>query len=213
MDPGEAARHVRPPWIRQVIDGCQAFLGVKIDGPDAFITAMRGLLFRLPAPRTPFEAMVLRGLLAEIALRFAARDGRMPAECVRMLDLPTPVLPAQAPITPSGTHHPKVVCALTLIGAAFHRPDLRLKDIASAVELTPWHLSRLIRKATGSGFAAHVREARLAHAAVLLDSAQRSVKEVAAAVGYKRPGDFSRDFARAFGSTPSVWRRQQVERC
>jgi transcriptional regulator GlxA family with amidase domain len=197
---------VRAGWLREVVELCQVRADVASDSMDDSLRAARDLLTRAPRALTAVEALILRGLAAELMLRQAIRLQFVPATALRLLQA-LPLEPRVAAAHASEGGHPKIVLALTLLAASSHVPDIRLSAIASEIQLTPSHLSRLLRRETGLGFEAHLRNARLAHGATLLGSARHSVKEVAAAVGYRWAQDFSRHFARRFGMSPARWRR------
>lgn len=190
-----------------MIDTLQVSILAENENAGETLAAVKQLAARVQPARTPFEAIFLRGLIADLVLRRIGCLGMIPAAYVRLLRSAS----ASGLDKPSGLHHsgehPKVLLALELIAASCQRPDLRLGEIASAVQVSPWHLSRLLRRDTGIGFATHLRNARLCRGALLLESATMSVKEIAAAVGYKWARDFSRDFARQFGMPPGKWRR------
>jgi AraC-like DNA-binding protein len=81
--------------------------------------------------------------------------------------------------------------------------------VASTVRLSKWHLDRLLRRATGRCFVAHLNEARLCAACSLLPTDSLSAKEVAAKVGYGSLTAMDRQFKRSFASTPTKWREAQ----
>jgi len=201
---------VRSDWIRVTVDACQVFLGSECEDLDTFVANIHELAARAPSPATPLEAMIFRGLIAEIMLRELAREGLASQECVKVLASNAPRVHDPASRRPAT--HPKIKLALALMSASFQRPHLTLREVAAAVHLTPWHLSRLMRKETGVGFPGYIRALRLNHAATLLRTSSRSIKEVAAEVGYKYGGDFSKHFAKQFGVTPHLWRRRHARK-
>lgn len=80
--------------------------------------------------------------------------------------------------------------------------ELTLTDMARAACVTPAHLCRVFKAATGYSPAETVRRARLDRAATLLCRSNYSVGEVAALCGFASPFHFSRLFKAAFGQTP-----------
>ena len=87
------------------------------------------------------------------------------------------------------------------------RDASRLEVLASIAQVTPTHLSRLIRKSTGDGVVAYTRKLRITHAADRL-ALGASLLEVALEVGYRHRADFSRDFQRVMGVTPGRFVRR-----
>jgi AraC-like DNA-binding protein len=99
-----------------------------------------------------------------------------------------------------------VVQALAAIEQRACEPRLRLSDIASAIGISRWILSCLLKRHTGFSFPEHVNRRRIETAQYLLATTARSVKEVAFLVGYSRPSDLSRHFRRYVGLSPNDWR-------
>ncbi len=64
-------------------------------------------------------------------------------------------------------------------------------------------LKRRFKAATGSTLIAHVQNLRVEEAKRLLETAQISVDEISAEVGYEDPAFFRRLFKRLTGLTPS----------
>jgi len=80
--------------------------------------------------------------------------------------------------------------------------EITLGDMAGAACVTPAHLCRIFKAATGHSPAETVRLARLDRAVTLLCRSNYSVGEVAMLCGFASPFHFSRRFKAAFGQTP-----------
>jgi AraC-like DNA-binding protein len=87
------------------------------------------------------------------------------------------------------------------VSAGSVKPSLR--DLASALEISPNYLGRLFRRRAGIGLAQYMSMTRLFLAADLLRRQVIPVKEVARSVGYGDTSGFCRDFRNAYGSTPA----------
>lgn len=87
-----------------------------------------------------------------------------------------------------------------------HRERLSLRDVARAVNLTPGHLTTVVRRRTGRTVQDWITEQRMTSARRLLAETDLPVGEVAGRVGYPDPAYFARTFRRAHGSTPREWR-------
>jgi AraC family transcriptional regulator len=81
---------------------------------------------------------------------------------------------------------------------------IALDDIAAAAHLSPYHLARLFKQATGHTPHQYLIQMRVNSARALLTSGagQRSLAEVAAAVGFADQSHLTRHFKRQFGITP-----------
>lgn len=90
--------------------------------------------------------------------------------------------------------------------------DITLMKIAQQLNVSIWHLARLFKKNVGMSFREYLRTTRLKKAEELLRSSGLSIKEVAAAVGYKHVSDFDHHFKSGYGMTPGEYRHLHLER-
>jgi transcriptional regulator GlxA family with amidase domain len=81
-----------------------------------------------------------------------------------------------------------------------------LAALAGAFQVSTRTLLRRFRQETGRSPLAHLQAARVDRARHLLESGDRTVAAVAAAVGYRDPGTFAALFARHTGSRPHAYR-------
>jgi AraC family transcriptional activator of pobA len=93
-----------------------------------------------------------------------------------------------------------------LIEAHYHE-RFSLRDVASAVSLSPGHLTTVVRRKTGRTVQEWIAERRMAQARRLLVETDLTVAEVGRLVGYTDPVYFARSFRRAHATTPLRWRR------
>lgn len=93
--------------------------------------------------------------------------------------------------------------ALAFIQDHYAQP-ITLDDIAAAAHLSPYHLARLFKQATGHTPHQYLIQTRVNSARALLTSGagQRSLAEVATAVGFADQSHLTRHFKRQFGITP-----------
>lgn len=85
-------------------------------------------------------------------------------------------------------------------------PDLSLAQVSQHVNRSMCHVSRAFNSATGLHFRQCLSRVRGERGRELLERTPQLVKEIAAAVGYKHAGDFTRDFSAIFGMGPSAYR-------
>ncbi|CAK7061273.1 MAG: putative response regulatory protein [Desulfovibrio sp.] len=104
-----------------------------------------------------------------------------------------------------------VRAVLAYIDANLNAP-LRLEDIAKAVHVSPWHLSRTFKRLTGKSIADCVRETRIERAKEILLSADFSVTEIAGMVGFENAGYFATCFKQMTGASPSAFRKAREQR-
>lgn len=83
-----------------------------------------------------------------------------------------------------------------------------LTRYARALAVTPTHLSRVTRNATGLAASRLVEERLLREARRNLVFSTLSIKTIAYMLGYADPAHFSRSFARAAGESPGGFRRR-----
>lgn len=88
-----------------------------------------------------------------------------------------------------------------------YQQSISLRDVAWALNLTPGHLTTVVRQKTGKTVQEWITERRMAQARRLLVEEDRTVEEVGRQVGYSDPSYFIRTFRRVHGATPLTWRR------
>ena len=84
--------------------------------------------------------------------------------------------------------------------------QLDLDTLAAAATLSKYHFSNKYKALTGYSPIKHFLNMKMEHACHLLDSADLSVKELAAALGYDDPLYFSRLFSKTIGMSPRAYR-------
>jgi len=107
-----------------------------------------------------------------------------------------------------GSTQPRAVSdALTFIHANYAR-DLTLIEIAQAAHLSPYHLARLFKQSLGVSPHQYLIQLRVNSARWLLSagSGERSLAQVATAVGFSDQSHLTRHFKRLTGVTPRQFR-------
>jgi AraC-like DNA-binding protein/CRP-like cAMP-binding protein len=100
----------------------------------------------------------------------------------------------------------RVIKALTLIDNSYSREDFGLGELGREMKLPVWHLSRLLKAATGMTFGQLRNAVRVERARVALLTTELSVKEIAAGVGYTHPTDLTRQFRAVHSLSPIAYR-------
>jgi len=95
-----------------------------------------------------------------------------------------------------------------LVASRLGNPELSVEYLAGLINCHPDYLSHLFRTENGSTLTQYINEQRTHQARNILDSTPLSIKEVAAATGYRDAGYFIRIFRRQTGTTPAAYRRR-----
>lgn len=85
---------------------------------------------------------------------------------------------------------------------------ISLRQLAAIANLSPYHFARRFHLQYGMPPHRYLVHLRIKHAALLLQTTDLNVTEVALEVGYSNPGNFIRHFRDQFGTTPLAYRRR-----
>ena len=85
-------------------------------------------------------------------------------------------------------------------------PAPTIERLAALCEISPRHLRRAFKEATGKTIGGYVRDNRLARASSLLTDTDLAQKEIAYRLGFSSPASFGAAFAKATGMTPRQFR-------
>lgn len=105
----------------------------------------------------------------------------------------------------SATQQRAVARARAFIAERF-REQITLSDIAAAVHMSPFHLSRLYHRLTGTRLHRQVVELRLRESVQHVIDTSRSLTDIAADLGFASSSHFSHAFRTTFGLPPSRFR-------
>ncbi len=86
-----------------------------------------------------------------------------------------------------------------------YREYISLDGIAESLGVSPYHLSHVFSRESGSSLFEYLAELRMRQARLLLQSGKLSVKEVAMCVGHVNLQYFSRAFHRHYGTPPRAF--------
>ena len=99
---------------------------------------------------------------------------------------------------------------LGVIETRYRESNLTLRVVSAEVQLSMSHLSRLLNRDLGCSFRAHLNQLRVSRAQRLLLTSTLSIKEVAAAVGYRNTSQLDRHFRLVCATTPASYRRNAL---
>jgi AraC-like DNA-binding protein len=143
----------------------------------------------LPHEAEEDTRLFLLALLAQ--LRYLWKDRQYPS---------SNTLPKDPPVL-----HPHAEAVMQWIEEHFNEA-FRLEDIAYTLHLSPYHLSHIFKKATGTTIVAYAQATRIRHACMLLTSTTHTVPEIGLRVGMSSPSYFCKVFRNATGTTPHQYR-------
>lgn len=96
--------------------------------------------------------------------------------------------------------------ALAILAARYDS-DLRLEDIARAIDISPFHLSRAFKRVTGIAMHQHLMRLRLRAALAEVVDPRRPLADIAHNHAFSSHSHFASSFRKEFGATPSEVRR------
>lgn len=88
-----------------------------------------------------------------------------------------------------------------------YQKNCTLSELGARFGLSPCYLQRQFKQYYGQSPSEYLAFQRIVHAKELLRTTQKSVSEIAYAVGFENPGYFSRLFKRSETLTPKEYRR------
>ncbi|MFD1426953.1 helix-turn-helix domain-containing protein [Kroppenstedtia sanguinis] len=88
----------------------------------------------------------------------------------------------------------------------FHRPDLRLAEVAHHVGRNPSYFSHLLSQKKQIGFRQLLQRIRVQHARHLLETTTHPIGEIALQCGFRQGNTFSRIFKQMTGYSPRAYR-------
>ena len=99
--------------------------------------------------------------------------------------------------------------AVNYIDRNYSRPDLKISDIASYLNLNRSYLWQLFNDLLNKSPQQYLIEFRMEKAALLLENYKLKVKSAALSVGYTDPFNFSKIFKKVMGCSPSLYKNGQ----
>jgi AraC-like DNA-binding protein len=90
--------------------------------------------------------------------------------------------------------------------------NIETRDLSAVAQRSPAHFSRSFKRALGEPPHAYVIRRRLERACHLMVTTSEPLSEIALSVGFSDQSHLCRLFRRAFGQSPSIWRRHHESR-
>lgn len=107
----------------------------------------------------------------------------------------------------SRTQNRQVNSVISFIERNYSSP-IGLNDAAREVSLSPGHLSKIFKEATGVNWVQYLTLLRLNKAIALMEDTNLNINEIGAKVGVPEAAHFSKLFRRYLGSSPRAWRER-----
>lgn len=156
----------------------------------------------------------LAGLMAQIAAEF---EGRAPARSLVLRGLAAVLLgraaraAADADAAPADSAGSALLARFDALveGHLFDR--WTVADYARALAVSPTHLSRVVRAATGQSASRHVESRLMREARRQLAYTNLQVSTIAYTLGFADPAYFSRTFSRVEGLSPRAFRERLLD--
>lgn len=101
--------------------------------------------------------------------------------------------------------------ALDYIGKRFSE-SITLDDVAEKLNISPFYLSKILKKHTGRNYTDLVVEMRIQKAKELLSGSEYSIKEVTHMTGFNSQNYFAKIFRKMVGATPTEYKNSIGER-
>jgi AraC family transcriptional regulator len=98
------------------------------------------------------------------------------------------------------------------IDSNLHR-SIHTKDLSAIARRSPAHFSRSFKLAFGEPPHAYVMRRRLERACTLMVTSSTSLSQIAFSVGFADQPHLCRLFKKAFGQSPTSWRRERYTPC
>ena len=157
------------------------------------------------AARGACDSLVIRFDIAEGALMHERELSVLRDEIARLVAVHLARRGSRGPTAPAAGKLQRVERARALIENSLGGP-LRIRDLAAAACMSPFHFCRLFKLVTGKSPHAYLTGRRIERAKELLAAKKLPLVQVAFAVGFQTQGHFTEVFHRHTGTTPRKYR-------
>ncbi|HET9140174.1 AraC family transcriptional regulator [Actinophytocola sp.] len=162
------------------------------------------LRLRVPEPDRSGWAMRLDALHEELTGR---RDGYREAAPAHLVLLLVEVSRLASDVVGDLrlNREPLLAEVFAVIEERYPEP-LSLRDVATAVNISPGHLTSTVRRRTGRTVQEWITERRMVQARRLLTTTELPIRNIGRLVGFPDASYFARTFGRIHGVSPAAWR-------
>ena len=180
---------------------------IAADTPGQFsYFKLRALQVLTNANRAAFTAGAPTELLANHSRQIIARIDKVKTKR-RLMELTRKAVAKTISLVPKGDAYQDRKVQETIAYIKEHYTELISRDeLAARLQCSPAHFSRLFTKATGYPYKDFLLQYRLEKAKDLLKHSHLQVAEIANAVGYQDPFQFTKMFRKRLGVTPRQFR-------
>lgn len=152
----------------------------------------------------------IKALMNQLLSRFRSRQRVSEPMCARTVyNLLCCLMPDAGLLSPTDGVDTPAGRAVAYIGAHLGEP-LSLGVLAAHVQLSPYHFTRVFKKATGYSPYEYIILLRIDGAKQLLKNTSLSIKEIGARVGYATEISFINAFTQKVGISPGRFRRLPI---
>lgn len=212
--PGAATIVPASTATKWLVDGELDVVTLSIDANDLRSASVLDQFSRMRfAFNDPLGAALARQILAELYSPLTgARDiyvsALIDALKAHMLRGPVKAATQEFPVSAFSSyriHH--------VMNAIRERPEAEhsLEEMAAQIGITPSHLCRVFKKATGVSPHQFVLKTRLERAQEMLGQSEVSMNLIAEFLGFASQSSFNRAFRKMTGETPSSFRKRRLE--
>jgi AraC-like DNA-binding protein len=175
-----------------------------LDIPDQFTLSGISFSTRLPGARARFVAGWISGGVAYLVLAMALlimiskRNGR------------SRIIPYQ-PIDLKNHSDEEYARLEKYIGSNFQEPELTVEQVGRETGINPTRIPLILQQKHNMAFKSYLNKVRITEAKRLLRETDRTITEVAFAVGYNSIPHFNRVFRQEAGASPTEYRGNRKE--
>lgn len=109
----------------------------------------------------------------------------------------------------NGSYDIQRMMGLDIIIGTSYMKRLTIKEIASELYISSRQLDRIVQKRYGKTLHKVIMEKRMSVAEQMLLTTDMTVEEIGSAVGFSSSAGFYREFVRAYGVTPAVYKKSR----